>query len=104
MVWRRTQSPIGKYVPDVDNGVSREERGGSGAPRGCGAVDVQGYGGQGSGRLGAREPACRVRAGRQPLSERRPLRDSGHAVDTGGAVCATVVGIARNQGGSAWSP
>ena len=98
MVWRKTQSPIGKYVPDA---VGRKVSGGR---RGCGAGDVQGDGGQGSGWLGARELECRARAGRQPLSERRPLRDSGHAVDTGGAVCATVVGIARNQGGSAWSP
>ena len=54
--------------------------------------------GRGSGRLGER--AAEVgragrKAARQPLRGWCPLRDSGHAVDTGGAVCVTVVGIAR---------
>ena len=44
------------------------------------------------------------RSGRQSLRERVAPRDSLHAADTGGAVCATVVGIARIQWGSAWSP
>ena len=38
------------------------------------------------------------------LREPIVLRDSGHAEGTGGAVCATVVGIARTRWESAWSP
>ena len=45
-----------------------------------------------------------ARAGRRPLSGLTMPRDSGHAEGTGGAVCATVVGIARTRWESAWSP
>ena len=62
--------------------------------------------GQGSGWLGGSARGLDVPGASRPapLSRWAAPRDSGHAVDTGGAVCATVVGIARNQGGSAWSP
>jgi len=104
VVWRGTQSPIGKYVPDAvgwaGSGTGWRTR------RRGGVADVQGRGGRGNGRLGgsARGWVCRARADWQPLSQWAALRGSGHVADTGGAVCATVVGIARNQGGSAWSP
>ena len=62
--------------------------------------------GQGSGWLGGSARGLGVPGASRPapLSRWATPRDSGHAVDTGGAVCATVVGIARKQGGSAWSP
>ena len=40
----------------------------------------------------------------QLLREPIVLRDSSHAEGAGGAVCATVVGIARTRWESAWSP
>ena len=82
MVCGRTQSPSGKYVLGGVSGV------------GCG----NGVAGRCEGAAAAwREPV-------QLLREPIVLRDSSHAEGAGGAVCATVVGIARTRWESAWSP
>ena len=55
-----------------------------------------------AGRCGGAAAAWREPV--QLLREPIVLRDSGHAEGAGGAVCATVVGIARTRWESAWSP
>ena len=64
MVWGRTQSPIGKYVPDVGKGVSRGNGAGRAGAEAAGVGDVQGCQSRGSGRLGvpgASRPAAAQR-------------------------------------------
>ena len=82
MVCGRTQSPNGKYVLGGVSGVGC----GTGAAGRCGGAAAA-----------WREPVLLLR---EPIV----LRDSGHAEGAGGAVCATVVGIARTRWESAWSP
>ena len=71
MVWGRTQSPIGKYVPDA---VGRK---GSGGRRGCGAGDVQGCGGQGNGRLGGSARGLGVPGASRPAAAQREAPTEG---------------------------